>query len=104
MKLRDDPSADCDALLKMLAGTEEDTDEAQGKFRFRPERLEPSQSRYPRVGNAVRKIFEHQTRTGHNVLLCREAGRPRTPQTDPLPDETDYCCLSTAPFLSEHLD
>jgi hypothetical protein len=70
-KLRDELRADCDALFKMMAGTEDDVDEVLGKFRFRPQQPGIREFRYPRVGDAVRKMFEHQTRTGHNVLLHR---------------------------------
>ena len=62
-----------DALRKMMAGSEEGVDELLVKFPFRsrrPERLRmpeygPSD---PRIEAVARKMFEHETRTGHRIV------------------------------------
>jgi hypothetical protein len=40
------------------------------QFHFQPE-LKLPEPKYPRIADAFRRMVEHQTRTGHNVLFRR---------------------------------
>jgi hypothetical protein len=67
-ELRDDG----EVFLRALRGTEQDLEEGLGKLQFRsqsPESLRAPESRYPKIGVALRKMFEHRFRTGHIALF-----------------------------------
>ena len=65
------------AVSKIAAATEEEFDELLDKhpFRFQPEPLRTLEEKYPAVSLAFRRLFDHQVRTGHNILR-RPPARP----------------------------
>jgi hypothetical protein len=70
-RLKDEYRADGEAFRRMIGGTEEDVERAEGmagEFRQsgwsdRPE------GRYPRIQKAFRRMVMHRFRTGHGVPL-----------------------------------
>ena len=57
---------------RMVTETPRETEELLAKFQFRPQHTEPlkvQDFRPPRLRQAVRRMMEHRTRTGHKVLF-----------------------------------
>jgi hypothetical protein len=72
-KRREELRAYGDALRKLMAGTGEGVDELLAKFPFRSQRLGPIRmpeypELSPRTRELWRRLWEHQARTGHDVI------------------------------------
>jgi hypothetical protein len=69
---RAEVEANLEAFGQMLQGSDQAADELFGKLSFRaksPEHLQVPAFHTPRMRQAVRRMLEHRTRTGHIVFF-----------------------------------